>query len=131
MYNIPCGVKTNTKHQAGDYMKKLFFTTAILIYTFFVTAVVFDNAAHSSKQSVRTVRAVEVYETTQPQTEAKYIVTALDGRVAVSESDSGRIIRRTDTQVALLPESDRKRLEKGIRVKTERELRQLLEDICS
>lgn len=51
--------------------------------------------------------------------------------VAVFYSDSGKPIRVTQRYVKALPEKDRAKLKKGIRVNDREQLRRLLEDLCS
>ncbi len=60
-----------------------------------------------------------------------YLLTEKGGRLVVKDENTGEIIRKTDTLVSILPEKDRKMLEKGIRAETAGELRRLLEDFCS
>ena len=66
-----------------------------------------------------------------PPTESRvmYTVGEYEGYVAVfGESKEPRL---TDTAVASLPKSDRGRLDKGIEIYSEKELKALLEDLCS
>lgn len=61
--------------------------------------------------------------------EGAYVVTGEDNRVVVYRS--GELFLRTDTPLSALPKSDRKRLEQGIRVFSDTELKVLIEDLCS
>ena len=58
-----------------------------------------------------------------------YVVREKDDRVVVYRDDS--LFLTTDTPVSLLPKSDRSRLEKGIVLYSDEELKTLIEDICS
>jgi len=58
-----------------------------------------------------------------------YTVRAEDDRVVVYHGDS--LWLRTDTPVSSLPKSDRQRLNKGIPLTDDRQLKCLLEDLCS
>ena len=58
-----------------------------------------------------------------------YTVAESDGRVAVFKD--GEIFMTTDTPVSSLPKSDINRLQKGIPVPDQRELKKLLQDLCS
>ncbi len=58
-----------------------------------------------------------------------YTVREYEGYVAVFP-DGGKP-KLTDTAAASLPKSDRIRLEKGIEIFSEKELKELLEDLCS
>ena len=70
------------------------------------------------------------YEAPAAASEAQvYVVRSEDDRVVVYYGD--RLYRRTDTPVSSLPKSDRSRLNEGITLTDERELKRLLEDICS
>ena len=64
-----------------------------------------------------------------PRISEEYIVAQYDGAVAVFSG--GELLMRTDTPVASLPKADRTRLEKGISVYSQKELKALLEDLCS
>ena len=59
-----------------------------------------------------------------------YILTVSDGVIVVKNKEN-RIVKKTDTIVSVLPKQDRENLEKGIKVKSEKELSRLLEDFCS
>ena len=59
-----------------------------------------------------------------------FTVRSLGGRVAVEDED-GNIVLSTSTRVAILPETDREQLENGIRAKNPREVKRILEDLCS
>lgn len=69
-------------------------------------------------------------ESTAPS-ESGYIVKTVSGKIAVEDVSSEKIIRITDTRAAILPEKDREKLEEGILVSDESELRSILEDLCS
>ena len=74
--------------------------------------------------------AAEVMESSERSTEG-YIVREVSGKIAIEDKSSGKIIRTTDTRTSSLPEKDRERLEQGIAVKNNSELRHVLEDYCS
>ncbi len=57
-----------------------------------------------------------------------YVLRAYEGHLAIYRENGIRPYRVLDTEVWLLPEEDRTALEDGILLKTEQELRQLLED---
>lgn len=66
---------------------------------------------------------------TPTESRALFTVGEYEGYVAVfSESSEPRL---TDTAVASLPKSDRGRLTEGIKIYSEKELKSLLEDLCS
>lgn len=60
-----------------------------------------------------------------------YIVRAYNNNLAVFEEGEVEPYRIYDTDIRILPESDREKLEKGIRVESETDLRRLLEDYTS
>ena len=64
-----------------------------------------------------------------PESGAPYTVREYRGYVAVFEAGDKPQI--TDTAVASLPRSDRSKLERGIEIYSEEELKTLLEDLCS
>jgi hypothetical protein len=61
--------------------------------------------------------------------EVVYIVREENDRVVVYRDDS--LFLTTDTPVSLLPKSDRTRLKNGIVLYSDKELKALIEDICS
>jgi hypothetical protein len=113
-------------------LKKTIIITGIVIYTLFAVSLIFAGQPEQQKASVTHQLPTSLY--TRPTvTEAKelYVVKDKDGLIAVSEMSTGKIISTTETRVALLPESDRKRLKNGIVVEGKRAFIGLLEDICS
>ena len=58
-----------------------------------------------------------------------YLIGVYEDRVAVFSG--GDLMLKTDTQVSSLPKADRKRLELGIQVDSEEELKALMQDYCS
>ena len=60
---------------------------------------------------------------------ALYLMRDVNDRVVVFRG--GEVYISTDTQVSSLPKSDREKLEKGINIYSEKELKSLMEDICS
>lgn len=112
-------------------MKKLILITGISVYVLFAVSMLIKSA--EPKPSYERI----VYETKAPEivTETEksdlYLLKSVDGKIAVEEISSGKIIKKTDTLVSILPEKDKDMLKKGIRVKSERELVTLLEDFCS
>lgn len=60
---------------------------------------------------------------------AAYTVREENNRVVVYRDDA--LWMKTDTQVSALPKGDRVRLKNGIIVFSEKELKALIEDICS
>lgn len=58
-----------------------------------------------------------------------YLLKEKDGRVAVYHS--GKLITVTGTQISDLPKADASRLREGISASTEKEMKRLLEDLCS
>ena len=60
-----------------------------------------------------------------------YIVRAYNNNLAVFEEGEVEPYRIYDTDIRILPESDREKLEKGIKVESETDLRRLIEDYTS
>lgn len=63
------------------------------------------------------------------ESDTVYVMREENGRVVVYRNDT--IYLSTDTQVSSLPKNDRVKLEKGITVFSEEELKRLVEDYCS
>ena len=111
-------------------MKKLILFTGIFVYVLFAVSIFLDRPKGAAVSSAAAV--VETQPSTSQQSpETLYIVRSSDGRVAVEDNKTGEIVTRTDTLVSVLPEDDRKQLEKGIAARSEREVRTILEDLCS
>ncbi len=111
-------------------MKKLILFTSIIVYVLFAVSVFLDRPERVEVPAVAEVIATETSEPDEiPET--LYIVREKDGRVAVEDSRTGELVKKTDTLVSVLPKSDRKQLEKGIAAYSEREVRTILEDLCS
>ncbi len=96
----------------------LFLAAFSLVYSTFAAPV-------SVPELIPTVTVTE----TAPK-EKFFTVRSLGGRVAVEDED-GNIVLSTSTRVAILPETDREQLENGIRAKNPREVKRILEDLCS
>lgn len=58
-----------------------------------------------------------------------YLITEENDRVVVYRNDE--IYLRTDTQVSSLPKGDRQKMERGITVFSDKELKEMIEDYCS
>ena len=112
-------------------MKKLILITGIVVYSLFAVAMVAESV-NTTKPAVRVLTETFSVETVS-ETEAPYpyLLKSSDGRITVFDNKSGKILRKTDTLVSILPEGDREMLEIGIKVKSEKELNRLLEDFCS
>ena len=111
-------------------MKKLILFTGIIVYVLFAVSIFLDRP-----QSVYIPSAVQMTATessvTDENPETLYIVKVSGGRVAVEDNRTGELVTKTDTLVSVLPETDRKQLENGIAARSEREVRIILEDLCS
>lgn len=99
-------------------LKKLLLITGVVLaaYLILMTTVAPRSAAPS-------VSAADIVQ------EPPYLVTERDGCVAVYRN--GSLMKTTDTLVSNLPKSDISRLKEGIRLQTEKELKAILEDLCS
>ena len=101
-------------------MKRLILITAAILAVYLIlTIVITDQSDIPETQTVSQTA----------DTADGYTVSVLDGRIAVFRA--GELCYSTDTPVASLPKADRTRLEKGIKVDSEKELKTLLEDYCS
>lgn len=102
-------------------MKKLLaITGAVLIAYVILTSVINQDAS---------APAVFSAQSAESTADPGYTVTAYEGRVAVFRGDT--LLRLTDTPVEALPKADRARLYDGIAVDSDKELKILLEDLCS
>lgn len=100
--------------------KLLAITGAVLISYVILTSVMTGDASAPA--------AVSAHSAEEP-TESGYTVAAHDGRVAIFRGDI--LLRVTDTPIESLPKADRVRLYDGITVDSEKELKRMIEDLCS
>lgn len=123
--------KFETIFSGSVIMKKLILITGIVVYSLFAVAMVAESGK-SGKPAAQVLAETISFETAS-ETENPYLyeIKSSDGKVAVFDNKSGEIIRKTDTLISILPEGDREMLKKGIKVRSDKELKRLLEDFCS
>lgn len=112
-------------------MKKLIAVTAVILFgclfigSFSATQDVQNgteqNIMYNEKETAD--QADEVYQV--------FIIKAENGRLAVYKKGDTKPYMQTDTFVKALPKGDILRLEKGIEVTGEENLKRYLEDYCS
>ena len=100
--------------------KLLGITGAILAVYLLLTATVAPPASAPEAAAYQAVREAD---------SGAWRIGEYEGTVTVFRV--GEPILRTDTRVADLPKSDRSRLAKGIDVYSQKELKRILEDLCS
>ena len=111
---------------------KIIFPAICGAYILFAATFVFFTGTRENRPAENAaLSTVPATAPTQKASEEVYVVREIDGRVAVESVSTGKIVRRTDTMVSILPDEDRKRLKNGIKADSARELRRLLEDFCS
>ncbi len=110
-------------------MKRLVLITGIIIYVLFGISAFFGVSAENKARMIENTSVTPTQSATLNQ-EVKYILKSIDGKLVVLDYQ-GNILEQTDTIVSILPENDRKKLESGISVSSDDELRKLLEDLCS
>lgn len=123
--------KFETIFSGSVIMKKLILITGIVVYSLFAVAMVAESG-NPGKPAAQVLAETISFETAS-ETENPYLyeIKSSDGKVAVFDNKSGEIIRKTDTLISILPEGDREMLKKGIKVRSDKELKRLLEDFCS
>jgi hypothetical protein len=123
--------KFETIFSGSVIMKKLILITGIVVYSLFAVAMVAESGK-PGKPAAQVLAETISFETAS-ETENPYLyeIKSSDGKVAVFDNKSGEIIRKTDTLISILPEGDREMLKKGIKVRSDKELKRLLEDFCS
>ncbi len=112
-------------------MKRLIIITAAAVYSLFAIAVLADYNHKENPVTVSINETLFSQPSVNPEPRELYVIKDAGGRVAVADAATGAVLKKTDTLVSILPEKDRKRLKKGIRVDSKNELRILLEDFCS
>lgn len=110
-------------------MKKLVLFTGITVYLLFAVSS-FIAVATENRASV--VHPAKPSENILAQEKALpiYYVKNIDGKICVLDANNNVKIK-TDTLVSLLPQNDKIKLNQGIKVEGDENLRTLLEDFCS
>ncbi len=112
-------------------MKKLILITGIVVYALFAVAMIADSG-RKDKPVVEKLSETFASETiAQTEKFYSYLLKSSGGKIAVLDNKTGKIIKKTDTLISVLPEKDQQMLKKGIKVESDTELRLLLEDFCS
>ncbi len=93
--------------------------------------VVFGTAAASVKPPSAQETETQVTTVATELTEVKYILKIWGDGLGMFRGESEEPYREVEMPLNLLAEYDRERLEKGIEVETEEEIRSLVEDITS
>ena len=96
-------------------MKRLLLITGALLLAYVLLT---GSARPAYAPSAETVDA-----------QSEYVLKEKDGRVAVYRG--GELYISTDTLLSELPKSDANRIRQGISASSEKELKRLIEDICS
>jgi hypothetical protein len=110
-------------------MKRLVILTGIIVYILFAISAFIAIASEETEDYTQLATATEAV--TQYSSEDIFLVKNQEGKVVVLNNETKEIIEKTDTQVSLLPKTDQKKLEDGIVVQGKKELRKILEDLCS
>lgn len=105
-------------------MKRLILITGIIL----ISCVLIQSFAQIPQAPSP---APAVSESTQVSAPKRFVLKSVEGRLAVFRKGEGQPIFTTDTLTAMLPRQDRLRLEQGVEVEGEPELRKTLEDYCS
>lgn len=100
-------------------------------YSLLGIIMVMGSVDSSIKNPAQIISATAATEENTTPSESGYVVKTVSGRIAVEDASTGKIIKTTDTRVAILPEKDRYELQRGIAVNNKAELRSVLEDLCS
>lgn len=111
-------------------MKRLVLITGIIVYTLFAISA-FIVAADEGEDKTEQETTVSQTESNSDKSEDEFILKSYNGRVAVADYNTNKIIWESDTLVEILPEEDQKMLEEGIYIKSIAKLRSYIEDYCS
>ena len=110
----------HTHHEVKDVKRLIGITGAFLLIYVIMTAAM-TPAGEATLPADREVSADE--------NTAMYTAREDNGRIVIESG--GGVTLRTDTDVRGLPKIDRLRLEEGIELYSEKELKSFLEDYCS
>ena len=95
-------------------------TGAILMLYVFLTAAAVPAGESALAANVTAAHSAQ---------KALYTAREEDGRIAIYQGE--RLVKRTRTQVSHLPKTDRLKLQNGIDLYSNKELKQFIEDYCS
>lgn len=112
-------------------MKKLIAVTAvILLGCLFIGAF---SATQDVKNDTKQTGIYNEKETAGQTAEVNqvYVIKAENGRLTVYKKGEAKPYMQTDTYIKVLPKGDILRLEKGIEVTGDENLKRYLEDYCS
>ncbi len=130
MYITDMSVKNKNKREVKA-MKRLILITAIAVYSLFAVAMLAEYNHKENPVVISLNETLSSQPSLKPEARELYVIKEDGGRVAVADGATGEVLKKTDTLVSILPEKDRDRLKKGIKVESKNELRLLLEDFCS
>lgn len=112
-------------------MKRLMLITGIAIYSLFAAAMLFNTGNSDKPVEWVSIRNYSSKPAAVTEEADMYVVKIVDKKIAVENAKTGEIIKKTDTFASILPKGDRALLSRGIKVKSDKELRTVLEDYCS
>lgn len=113
-------------------LKKLFVVTVFAIFLGIIGSFFYFSSEREVKQQKdSTVVSAEKEPSEKIPASQKYCVKEYKGNIAVFESGSDMPFKTTSVSVSELPPEDRKLLEEGIVVSSEKDLSTIMEDYCS
>ena len=74
-----------------------------------------EDAFAVSASPVAVINATAALVETQARNDSGFLVKTVGGKIAVEDSNTGKIVQTTDTRVSSLPEKDRALLRSGIK----------------
>ncbi len=115
-------------------MKRTYIAAAAVVSFCLIVTAVTRNAAGSASSACEQEDVFDFSQSvseTAARQEKSYLLTELDGKIAVYETGIVNPIKVTDTYVCNLPEYDREKIKIGIKIYGDTALRKALEDYCS
>ena len=103
------------------HMKKLLGITGAILAVYLLLTATVAPPVHAPEAAA--------YQAVKEADAGAWRIGEYEGTVTVFRG--GEPVLRTDTRVSELPKSDRNRLAHGIDVYSQRELKKILEDLCS
>lgn len=100
--------------------------TAIIILGCFAVSNIIIPSLASTENPI-----AKAQSSTDKESRDVYFITSLDGRLVVYKENVSSPYIKTDTLLNTLPKADKEKIEKGIYIYGEANLKKALEDYCS
>ncbi|MDK2802180.1 MAG: hypothetical protein KFW09_02255 [Oscillospiraceae bacterium] len=113
-----------------EYNNYIIIIVVLVVLTFTIMGTIFLLYTNTNKNTNKNTNSQKI-SGEKKDSDYKYMLKEKDNKIIILDIDKGIIIEEIDVLVSDLPEYDRISLLKGVPVKTQEELRSLIEDYDS